>query len=433
MGKHDKKQETKIIRLKDYQEPQGPSIEPPVAEYEYDEGPGEAGGPAAKKKEAFRLPKAVYQISLALLAVVLGLSLWLNREYLTWDNLKEWVSVQLRGPEGGDGYPVQITGTDVYGSNFLAYGGSAVTLSNTALTVTNSNGKEELSVRHNLNQPILRAAGGKYLMYNAGSTGYSLVSGGKEVVEAAASHDILTACVAPNGKFALGLESSYGASRLEVYMGDGSLQYEYPFSNDYITAVAMNYDGTFGAVCTARSEKGEMVSRLTVLDFSKPEPVAQFETRGNLLWGAAWGENGVIYGVGDAALVTGSSSDFVFSEYDYQGRQLTAFALGAGRAFLSISAYEHGGASTLLVFNGSQAYGEDNPVRAELDSRIEAISLSGGTVAALAGGQAVFWDYSTGVELGRTEAGADAKSIALASERRAYVLGVSEIRVAEIS
>lgn len=437
MAKHDKhsQEKTRVIRLDDYRRP--PQDEEPEAQVEYEdvfsgEEP-EDERQLEKKKELRQLPKAVYAVSLALLAVILGLSLWMNREYLTWENIRESVRLQVKGEEIGDGFPVPITGANVYEGNFLSYDGGVVALSNTALTAVNSTGTEKFSVRHNMSEPVLRWAGNRYLLFNSGSKGYMTLSGGRVQAEGAAEMDILAGGICNNGRFALGMESNYGASRLEVYMADGSLQYEYPFSEDYITAIAMNYDGTHGAVCTARGEKGEMVSRLTVFDFNQEEPVAQFETRGNMLLAAYWSESGAIYGVGDAALVCGRSGDYQFSEYDYQGRQLTAFGLSSGRAFLSISAYEHGGASTLLVFNGAEDLGEKNPLRAELEGRVEDISVFGGTVGVLLGGQAVFLDYVTGVELGRTQAGDDAKAIALGSERRAYILGVSEIRAAEIS
>lgn len=435
MAKHGKHQETKVINLRDYQQEQAPppveGEEGPLVEVEYEDR--QAQEAYAKKKAQRRLPKAVYQISLVLLAVVVGLSLWVNRQYLTWDNMKEWARYQLKGPQGGDGYPVPIIGANVYASNFLAHNGSALTLSNTALTLVNGDGKEEMSIRHNLNRPVLQAAGGRYLLYNAGSTGYMVVSGGQAVLEANSPEDIITGGIAPNGRYALGLEGTHGASKLEVYMRDGTLQYEYPFAEDYITAIALNYDGTHGAVCTVRGEKGEMVSRLTVFDFREPDPIAQYETRDNLLLAAGWGENGVIYGVGDAAMLSARSGDYQFTEYGYQGRSLTACCFSAGRVFLSISAYQHAGASTLLVFNGNDAYGEGNPVRMEFDQRVEAISAFGGTVGLLVGGGVVFCDYATGQQLGRADAGADAKGIALASEGKAYVLGVSEVRTAEIS
>lgn len=435
MANKHSEEKTRVIRLEDYRRP--PQDEPPQAEVEYEDifsNGDEAEEPdAEKKKELRQLPRAVYIISLVLIFAVVGLSLWTNREYLTWDNIKESVKLQVKGEEIGDGFPVPITGANVYEGYFLSYDGGAVTLSNTALTAVNSTGMEKFSVRHSLSEPVLQAAGNRYLLYNSGGKGYIVLSGGKVLADATAEMDILTGGICPRGKFALGMESSYGATRLEVYMADGSLQYEYPFSNDYITAIAMNYDGTYGAVCTVRSEKGEMVSTLTIFDFNQEEPVTRFETRENLLLAAYWAENGAIYGVGDTALVYGRSGDYQFSEYDYQGRQLTAFTLSSGRAFLSISAYEHGGTSTLLAFNGNEAFGENNPVRMELEDRVKSVSVSGGTVGVLMGSQAVFLDYSTGMELGRAQAGDDAKGIALGSERRAYILGVSEIRAAEIS
>lgn len=437
MGKHDKhsQEKTRVIRLDDYRRP--PADEEPEAELEYEDifsGEEDAeGSRQEKKKELRQLPKAVYAASLVLLLAIVGLSVWMNREYLTWDNIKESVRLQVKGEEIGDGFPVPITGANVYEANFLSYDGGVVVLSNTALTAVNSTGTEKFSVRHNLSDPILRSAGSRYLLFNIGSKGYMALSGGKLMVEGAAEMDIITGGICPGGRFALGMESSYGSSRLEVYMADGSLQYEYPFSEDYITAIALNYDGTHGAVCTVRSEKGEMVSKLIIFDFNEEEPVTEFETRENMLLAAYWAENGAIYGVGDSALVCGRSGDYQFSEYDYQGRQLTAFSLSSGRAFLSISAYEHGGTSTLLAFNGNDAFGDKNPVRMEMEDRIEAVSTYGGTVGVLAGGQAVFLDYTTGMELGRAQAGEDAKGIALGSERRAYILGVSEIRAAEIS
>lgn len=435
MAKHEKHsaKKAKVINLDDYREK--PPAGEPEAQVEYEDlFSGEEEGPKEEQKRELRqLPRAVYIISLVLLLVIVGLSVWMNREYLSWDNIKESVRLQVKGEEIGDGFPVPITGANVYESNFISCDGGVAVLSNTAFTAVNSTGTEKFSVRHNLSEPVLRYAGNRYLLFNSGSKGYMALSGGRVLAEGAAETDIIAGGICPGGKFALGIKGNYGASKLEVYMADGSLQYEYPFSGDYITAIAMNYDGTHGAVCTVRSEKGEMVSRLTVFDFNEEEPVAQFETRDNLLLAAYWAENGAIYGVGDTAMVLGRSGDYQFTEYGYQGRQLTAFTLSGGRAFLSISSYEHGGTSTLLAFNGHEELGEKNPVRMELEGRVEAVSVSGGTVGVLMGGEAVFLDYTTGMELGRAQAGEDAKGLALGSERRAYILGVSEIRIAEIS
>lgn len=381
---------------------------------------------AEEEQKKVKIPKAVYRVSLILLALVLGLALWINRESLSPENIWSWIKLQVMGPAEGDGFPVQITGSNVFASNFSASNGSAVILSDTALTILSPAGKEELSLRHSLNQPVLCQSYGKYLLYNADSTGYLLISGTETVLNSSADKEILAGAVCPEGKFALGVQGSDGASELNVYQKTGELQFHYLFARDYITAVALNYDGSYGAVCTVRSEKGEMVSKVTVFDFSQAEPIAEYESNGRLLVGAGWSENGTIYAVGDTSLLIASSSDYAFKEYDYSGRSLTAFRLDAGRAFLSVSAYEHAGPSTLLIFRE-----KEEPLRIEAEERIECLSVAGGTVGALIGTKAVFYDYSTGAELSSADAGSDAKSLALANESMAYVLGVSEVRTIE--
>ena len=65
---------------------------------------------------------------------------------------------------------------------------------------------------------------------------------------------------------------------------------------------------------------------------------------------------------------------------------------------------------------------------AELEDRIEAISVYGGAAGLLVDGQVVLVDYSSGTETGRAQAGLDARGLALSSESEGYVLGASEIR-----
>lgn len=371
-----------------------------------------------------KIPKAVYRVGAILLALILFLAVWVNRDRLSLDGAAEWIKLQFVGTGEGDGFPVAVTGSSVLASNFSECEGNVLVLSDTALTLLNSTGRELLSLRHSLNKPVLRENGGMALLYNSGSVGYTLLSGAKTLVEGSSEQDILVGAVSHSGRFALGVQGSDGASELFVYQKNGDLQFHYLFAKDYITAIALNYDGTHGAVCTVGGEEGELKAKVTVFDFNQPEPISSFDTRDNLLLDASWTEGGDLYAVGSSALLSARSSDYAFTEYSYEGRQLTAYCLDQGRAFLSISAYEHAGPCTLLAFRGT---GE--PVRIESPVRIVSLSAWGGTVGALAGGDAVFYDSATGEELGRIDAGNDAKSLALENEGAAYVLGVSEVRL----
>ena len=391
MAKHsEKRNRRKIIQLKDHQpeslrEEETPE-EAPKAAVEYDGEPEEEAG----QKMGWQAPKAFYRAAVVLVVLVLGLALWVNRESLTPENIWSWMQTQVMGAQGGDGYPVSITGSAVSQGNFTSYGGNAVVLSDTAFTVLGPSGQEVFSQRHSLNQPVLKEAAGNYLLYNQGSTGYLIASGTEVRLEDSAGQDILAGAVAANGRFALATQGKEGASDLTVYLENGEVQFTYSFAQDYITSLALSADGTSGIVCTVRSQGGELVSKVTVFQFDQADPVTQYESRDNLLLGASWGENGMLYAVGDSSLLWARASDLAFSEYSYQGRSPTAFRLEGGQAYVSISAYEHAGASTLLAFRDA-----GDPVEIQAEARIQALSVSGGTVGALIGQELVLYDAST--------------------------------------
>ena len=269
-------------------------------------------------------------------------------------------------------------------------------------------------------------AGDKVLILRQGGKAYQVLSGEKKVLEAEAPRDITCGAVAANGRFALGLQGGDGASQLQVFQPDGSLQYQYTFAKDQITAVALNYDGTYGVVCTVGAEKGQLVGRLTVLNFNETEPIAQTESPNNLFLKASWTDSGEIFAVGDTALLRGRSPEYSFAATYYDGRKLTASLLEGERAFLSLSAYEHAGPSTLLAFRGSE-----EPVRVEFGQRVLSISSSGSTMGVLCGEEVIFLDIGDGTELGRAAVSGDAKALALCSESLAFVLGAGSIDLAE--
>lgn len=80
------------------------------------------------------------------------------------------------------------------------------------------------------------------------------------------------------------MQPSDYASELRVYNKNGSLQYKYSFADSYITAVALNTDGTRAAVASTITHAGTLISRITVLDMSETEPIAEYESDGNLIF-----------------------------------------------------------------------------------------------------------------------------------------------------
>lgn len=375
-----------------------------------------------QKKSGPRVSKAVYKILLVLLAAALTLIIMENYESLTAGNIGNWIRTKAVGLGFGDGYPVDLIGSVAEPGNFGADEDSVYVVSDTALTVLNGSAKEIFSVRHSYNNPAVSAAGDRYLLYNAGGTGYQINTAAGTELDETADCDITAAAIAASGKFALALQPADFAAELRVFLKNGTEQYSYKFADTYISAVALNADGTRGAVASITSRKGALVSHITVLDFSKTEPIAQYESEGNMIFDLLWSAANRVIAIGDTQTVV-SNARFEFEAYDYGGREVTAMCKTNKYAAVSVSNYAYGGNSTLLVFENDAV-----PTETELPGRAEWLSCVGETAAALLPNMVVTVD----VGFGKLEAGcditADTKGIALGSESAVYLMGVREIR-----
>lgn len=379
--------------------------------------------PALKsEKNSMRVSKSVYRIIAVLLAAALLLVVLENREELTPGNIGNWIKTKAVGFGFGDGYPTDLTGSTANPGNFGSVDGDVYVVSDTALTVMNGSAKELFSVRHSYNDPAVSVAGGRYLLYNAGGTGYQVNTASGTEIEAASETDITVAAMSESGKFALALQPADYAAELCVYMKNGTPQYSYKFADTYISAIALNREGTRGAVATVTSKSGELVSTVTVLDFSKEEPLATYECRGNMILGLVWSATNRIIAVGDTRTLV-SDAQFRFDEYDYEGRTVTAFGFSQSRAAVSVSNYAFGGNSTMLVFENNA-----KPVSVELPGRVEWIACQGTKAAALLPDSAVSVDMSLGKLEAACDITADTKCVAVADEGSVYLMGVREIR-----
>lgn len=385
--------------------------------------PDEAEHPALQAGSTVpRISKNVYRVAAVLVAAVLVLLLVLNWNNLSPANIGNWIRTKAVGLGFGDGYPTVFTGNTAEAGNFGAMDGNVYVVSDTALTVMNSTAKTLFSVRHSYNNPCVSAVNDRFLLYNAEGTGYRVETASGTQVSGTSEGPVTTGAMSGSGKFALAVQASDYASALHVYKRNGTLQYRYGFADTYITAVALNGDGTRGAVASVTSQNGAMVSRITILDFSSKDAVATFESTGNLVLSLLWNKEDRVIAVGDTATLV-SDRDFNFTAYDYGGREVTAYGMTDTRAVVSVSNFAYGGDSTLLIFGGG-----DKPLEVPLPARAAWLSTAGAKVTALLPDSVVAVDLVTGEIMASCPAETDTKSIAMGDESTVYTLGVREIR-----
>ena len=362
--------------------------------------PDETEHPALSEKKKPRVSKLLYRIIAALLIAVVLLIILENKDNLTPENIGNWIRTKAVGFGFGDGYPAELTGSTALAGNFGAADGNLYVVSDTALTVLNGSAKEMFSARHSYNDPAVSEASGRYLLYNADGTGYRVETSSGTEISGTSDSSITTGVICDSGKFALAVQPSDYASELRVYNKNGSLQYKYSFADSYITAVALNTDGTRAAVASTITHAGTLISRITVLDMSETEPIAEYESDGNLIFAVQWNRSGRVTAIGDTATLVSDTG-----------------------AVVSVSNYAYGGDSTLLIFRDSA-----EPVESDLSGRAVWLSAAGNKVAALLSSSVVSTDLTTGRQEAACNVPADTKSIAMADESTVYLLGVREIR-----
>lgn len=367
--------------------------------------------------------KKVLLIILLVLALFIGVFVYMMRTTgMTASDVLGKIKVAFMGTGTGDGYPVSLTGSDIGSGDFFSVDGNIVTLSNTALTVVDSTGKQKFSVPHSYSSPAVRENGGTYVIYDCGGTSYSTVSSSGKKTSYKSDNKIIAADISSSGKIALASFPTDYSSQVQIYSAKGDLQYTYKFSSDYTSAVSFNDSGDMCAVACVYTSLGEAYTRIVVLRFDSEEPVSQYVFAGNFVTSIYWsGKN--IYAVGDEGIAVGTS-DGTFTEYSFEGKSLTALAFADNKAYLSISGYAHSGASTLLVFSGS---GE--PKTLDLSSRIVSISAVGSQVAVLAGSNVYEYSQSSLELVGVGDAGSDSKACAIQHSGNVYVLGGREIHL----
>ena len=179
--------------------------------------PDETEHPALSEKKKPRVSKLLYRIIAALLIAVVLLIILENKDNLTPENIGNWIRTKAVGFGFGDGYPAELTGSTALVGNFGAADGNLYVVSDTALTVLNGSAKEMFSARHSYNDPAVSEASGRYLLYNAGGTGYRVETSSGTEISGTSDSSITTGVICDSGKFALAVQPSDYASELRVY------------------------------------------------------------------------------------------------------------------------------------------------------------------------------------------------------------------------
>ncbi|MBQ8538619.1 MAG: hypothetical protein IJ433_03110 [Ruminococcus sp.] len=373
--------------------------------------------------------KTIVLCAVILLVLLISVFVFSNRDRLSFSSVKNWVEYGVLNKESEQSFPVATNGDVINNGNFSRVQRDLVYASDTRFAILNNYGRTVYENSQAYLRPVLtRAADGDLsLVYNLGSTGYSIYNLDSTIFSGEAEDNIVVADISKSGAYALVTEKDGYLSKLYVYKKDNSEKpyYAYSFADYYITSVSLDDKGNTALLTGISAHEGKQISCVYVLDFTKEEPLVFEEFEDNIFYYADHLSNNNVCIIGESATFNFNMFTKKFSKTPYDGKTLTAFDVNTdtNNYALSLSRSADGRKCDILVFSTQGKL--KNTISTEL--KITSLSTYKNRVAALSDNK-VYLYSKEGKEISQIDAGLSPNAVVLYSTNDAYILGVSEIR-----
>ena len=352
-----------------------------------------------------------------------------NRSRLTPQSIANWWTYDVLG-NAGNGYPVELVGTEVSTNNFVLSEGRIAYASDTSFVTLSSSGAEIGNIQLKYSTPVMVNNGSKFLTYGLGEKGFQIDTVDKQLYEKQADEKIYAADITANGTYALVTEGNGYFSTLWVFNEDNDRIYKYSFSEYYITTVTLNSDGSGCVVTGFSSENGAVVSAVYVLDFKKEEPTQILKIADDMIIACQHIANNKVALVGEMASYVIKKGDENYITNSYNDMTLSNYIFNPDTSSYAVALSRSGDGRSCTV----NQYNSNGDMTSSVDTnnRADSISLYKDKIALLDGNTACVYN-TKGNALFSKDVGTGSKRIILSSDTTAYVLSVNQVRFVEFN
>lgn len=326
---------------------------------------------------------------------------------------------------GKDSFTATVSGSNVDAGNFRVFSQGLCYTSDTGYICLNSEGEELFSTQHGFAHPVMKTTDGVALVYDLGSTGFMLADSSRVIYSSDAEYNIYLADIASDMSYALVTEESGYNARLSAYTADHKIRYSYSFSECYITSMALSPDGSGAVVCGISADKGNSVSIIYVVDFSKEEPVAKHMITGDMIFDCNYLSRNSVCAIGSTSsyVVNGSKFSQV-NKKSYSQMTLTAYDINTDIGVLALSLSRSGDGRNCSVEYVNASGKTEKTI--ETDKALISVSTYKDRLAVCDTEGVHLYRYN-GDLLSSHQVNSDCKQIRLASTNYVYILGLSDI------
>ena len=372
--------------------------------------------------------KKTFVIFGLLIVLVLSVTLFVNRDNITWDNFTAWFSENILGSSKGEGYPTDIMGTTVSKGNFKLIGGRACYASDTSYVELSDTAGSVINTQLSFSNPVVRGTQNYTIVYGLSGKGFLINDVKKTKYKGTTENLIFTADVNNNGEYCIVTEGSGYLSVLTAYNSENEKLYEYSFADYYITCVSINDSGTGAVCCGVTTVNGAEHSKVYVLDFNSTKPVKEYEFTESVIYDSFYLSSDLVGAVANDAIYIMDFDSNTPKKTEFNSRTLKTYDYNPATKNLVVALSRSGDGRNcdILFFNSSG----ENEYTIKSNYRVDAISTYKGVLGILSEGSAYILEED-GTVVEKADPGNDAQSIILSDTDKAFVLGISEIREVE--
>lgn len=381
--------------------------------------------PFTKDEKKASIKKIVLALVI-ILVCALGVFAYANKDNFSFDKVSEWFTYDVLGKSRGEGYPVNIVGSNLDEGNIGFIDGYLCYVSDTASIALKSDGNEVYNRQIRYSSPIQATEGEYSIICNLNGTGFEIHKTSAVIYTGESTEKIFTADINSSGTYAIITQADGYLSKLYVYDKTNKLIFKYSFSKYYVYSIDISADGKKAVVGGISTENGAEQSAIFNLDFSSQDSVTPITFDNSLLYGVKYITGSTCAVICDDNIIFYNTATSEKNISDYNGRVLTEYAVNkdTGCVALALSRSGDGRNCDILYYNSLGQL--ENTISTDL--KISSIDLYKNKIGIIADGHGYIFE-KTGTQIESFTAGNDAKVIKFASDTEVYVIGISEIRL----
>lgn len=172
---------------------------------------------------------------------------------------------------GGAGYPIELA--DDATKAIRTLDGVTTVVGSANFEAFNKNGKQILYRQHGFLNPALSQSASRFIVYDRGSTGYSINNMDKVLYAGDLENKIYAAAIGRNGTVAFATSSVEYKSQLMVVNAKNENVFNWYSADADLSAVAVSNNGRKIAAATMTATGGKFVSTFYIFDTKKNAPI----------------------------------------------------------------------------------------------------------------------------------------------------------------